>query len=960
MMMSVCPSRIGLVYYPPEGLINSNFFIGYNYSQLMENPTFQFFILSEGLKCRGYFVKTTGMYFLQSHRISIPFANHPLCALNDSEHKYRDYLSPLQNDKFCWNDSLTFNGRPYAVNPDICSYAGECISQYRIRDGTYDCFPGTILEDEDMILEKNYCTGNVGRYRFQCFDDKHKCLPLDTLGVGYDDCSNSYDEKWYGTGVSLRQQIPCYKGQTTDCHRLKTYIQQSSVGYSSNSQRQESTNRIPFRLYCNSFWDLDKHVDEMSSSCRHWVCQNHEYQCRTGQCIAFDSVCDSEWDCADASDEEAIVLVEKWSIHNAGLPNLPSQVEKCRKQYSRSPFSNICNTSFEFGCYLSRVSNPLDIQLNRPCINLTQIGDGIEDCYNAYDEKNTFTANLYGEPMWGFHFRCESVDKKYQHACYLGNNCSEILCSKDRDKTGSCSDTKDFICLGDDHCKKNARCDGKLDCFHGEDEYWCLSSTFGDENLYRFEKEKKSDALVQYLSPIWYPPEGMLMTNQQKLSASIISLQNDQFFKVHSYQCNRGVAVLQMNETQCLCPPAYYGRWCEFFSDRVSIIAHVDQKMLPKTISNITLKIKANFLFNNAIIDHHEFDVVPIFERVNIVKHKFYLLYSRSALMLAHKQWRYFNRSDVINNHPYSVHFDVFTLEKNNSVEKLGSWHYPVYFDYLPAFRLAIVLKFPTWFGNATLDPCWQNSCIVNSTCMPVFNQNNSYYCSCKSGYYGTNCSMYESRCNTYCSVSAFCLLDDYNLQATKNKPHCICPLGHFGPRCNLKYDDCSSNSCFNNGTCLPNYDRSGEKPYKCNCSQRFYGNRCQNEKTSVLVALNMTKALSARATVMQLYNYLIFGLALTIQHQKVYYGLPSTIRYYSPSLNAPTFGVLKIYEGLSHPQYFIMYVLNRTVINITSSPQYCPHASSLLSTGEFLINNNIHIIWIFTVRNRSVCFSCL
>jgi hypothetical protein len=56
-------------------------------------------------------------------------------------------------------------------------------------------------------------------------------------------------------------------------------------------------------------------------------------------------------------------------------------------------YSSVCNTSFEFGCYRSRVSKPLDIESNRPCINLTQIGDNVEDCYNAYDEKNTFTTN---------------------------------------------------------------------------------------------------------------------------------------------------------------------------------------------------------------------------------------------------------------------------------------------------------------------------------------------------------------------------------------------------------------------------------------------------------------------------------------------------------------------------------------------------------------------------------------
>jgi hypothetical protein len=298
--------------------------------------------------------------------------------------------------------------------------------------------------------------------------------------------------------------------------------------------------------------------------------------------------------------------------------------------------------------------------------------------------------------------------------------------------------------------------------------------------------------------------------------------------------------------------------------------------------------------------------------------------------MLAHKQWRYFNRSDVINNHPYSVHFDVFSLEKNNSVEEIGSWYYPVYFDYLPAFRLAVVLKFPSWFENTTLNPCSKNSCNDNSICLSVFNQNNSYYCSCKSGYYGTNCSMYEPLCKTYCSANALCRADNFDLQAKKNKLYCICPLGHFGPRCNLKYDECNSNSCLNNGTCFPNYDPSGENPYLCICSERFYG--------SVHIDLNMKRTLSARATVVQLYNIVTRSLALGIQYQQIHHGIPSSISYYHSAIIAPHIGILKIYEDLSHPQYFLVYFLIEQKINIPSSPAYCPHASLLLSEGKFFL----------------------
>ncbi|CAM4839668.1 unnamed protein product [Rotaria magnacalcarata] len=201
------------------------------------------------------------------------------------------FLSPIQNDKFCWNDSLTFNGRPYAVNLEICPYAGECISQYRIHGGTPDCLDAS---DEIMILDKNYCMGNAGRHRFQCFDDDYTYLPLSHLGRDVPSCSNSYDKNWYGTGGLLRRQFLCSKTRTTHCHHLKAYIQQSSAKNSTNNaslvstQRQESKKLIAFRSYCDTFWKLDNHIDELSSSCQHWVCEHDRYRCRTGQCILLD------------------------------------------------------------------------------------------------------------------------------------------------------------------------------------------------------------------------------------------------------------------------------------------------------------------------------------------------------------------------------------------------------------------------------------------------------------------------------------------------------------------------------------------------------------------------------------------------------------------------------------------------------------------------------------------------
>ncbi|CAF1557947.1 unnamed protein product [Rotaria magnacalcarata] len=952
-MIHVCPDVDRLVVYPPQGLINQNILIFYDYTHLLENPNFQFFTLFGNIKCRSYLfrVKEHIPLPMQMGLVTTPMITNVLCMERFVANGDRDFHSAHQYDKFCWNGSMTFNGHPYAVNPDICNdLAGECISQYRIRNGFGDCLNDL---DEEETETKTYCTGRVGQQRFQCFNHQQKCLTLPWLGTGTADCSNEYDEKWFGTGIILKTQFPCFQSQTDGCHHVKAYIQQSSTtnktynGPLGSRQQQSTTKDLSFYRYCDSFWDLPEHVDEDSSACRQWICPKHEYQCQTGQCIPVDWICDGEWDCSDASDEEAIVIIKQWSDHNMNLASLPSQRRKCDDRYKRTPFSDKCNTSFEFGCYRFGVSNPLDINSYRPCINLSQIGDGVEDCYNAYDEKNTFTAESLIGDMWGFHAQCSNGHLIYAHACIPNTkgNCNNFLCSRFRDTYGSCTSEEDFICLNDSLCKKNIRCNGIFDCAHGEDEYWCPAGSYINQYDYRFDKESIITQRMAFRLPTSYPSIEILETNQSDKIESIHTLLYDGSFTIHSFQCNRGVTIIKLNQTKCLCPPAYYGRWCEFFTDRISIIAYLDQTTLLKTITNLTLKIKANFFFNDQIVDHHQFIIVPTIERVKKIKHRFYLLYSRSADMLAHKRDRYFNRTDIIDNHPYSVHFDLYTLKKNKNVEEIGSWHYPIYFDYLPSHRLAVVLRFPSWYENGTLNPCSQRSCRQNSTCLPILNQNHSYYCSCKSGYYGKQCDLYEPHCETYCSSNALCRVTH------GTHPYCICPLDHFGPQCNLKYDGCDSRTCLNGGSCHPTYDPSLEAPFLCICSRGFYGDRCEKSPSSVHIHFNTTDISSVRAAVIQLYS--VSYSEFSIRHQQVYHTLLSTMIYHHSERMPPLVGLLKTYDHSLTARYFLIYSLLQSLINITSSPRYCPLASSYLSQ-DTLANTNLSIPDVF--KYHQIC----
>ncbi|CAF4718539.1 unnamed protein product, partial [Rotaria sp. Silwood2] len=141
-----------------------------------------------------------------------------LCAMSEYINGYRDNSSRFQYEKNCWNEFRTFNDRPYAVFSGVCNTSRECISQYRIHDGYHDCID---KEDDFKHFEKDYCTGNVKRHRFQCFHNEHKCLSISYLGSGKNECSNGYDEIWYDTGNAIAQEINCHEGNDAGCGRLR-------------------------------------------------------------------------------------------------------------------------------------------------------------------------------------------------------------------------------------------------------------------------------------------------------------------------------------------------------------------------------------------------------------------------------------------------------------------------------------------------------------------------------------------------------------------------------------------------------------------------------------------------------------------------------------------------------------------------------------------------------------------
>ncbi|CAF1615086.1 unnamed protein product, partial [Didymodactylos carnosus] len=339
-----------------------------------------------------------------------------------------------------------------------------------IRDGVKNC----VSEDDESTDELALTTcSNIRRHRFRCSIEEPACLSVTSLGNHRDNCRNSFDELWMGTNMKL-SNMNCNSESTLECGILRQYIEASWISIDKNQSSVQF--KLPFRAYCDTFWNLPSHEDENSTECqKSWVCLEEQWQCHTGQCIDKNWVLDGEWDCPDASDEEAIF---DWGIsdRNAQVIQLSVLEEKFYRHHGAQPFSAFCNLSEEFPCLRADMPNELhNFTHYRPCINRRQIGDGRVDCYGAIDERNTLPS-CHRPTMLGYYFTCLS-----HYICIsYSKHCSPETCRDisndhfwcDRFKRSFFDGKKDFVCInGSD--TKGGRCNRIWNCPFGEDEYMC-------------------------------------------------------------------------------------------------------------------------------------------------------------------------------------------------------------------------------------------------------------------------------------------------------------------------------------------------------------------------------------------------------------------------------------------------------------------------------------------------------
>jgi hypothetical protein len=480
-----------LIYPRPDPLLSPYVYMSYARERDWTNKKPDSVLYKGQVKCMGYQLITndtqlwpvTETFRLYRYRVS----EYRICNMTEATGGIRNKSGP-HYDINCWNNSKTFNNRSYQVSFRCTT---RCISKYRVRDGTDDCY----YSDEAFAIN-NSCP-QIQRHRLQCSSSELTCLLIGELGTWGSACSNKRDEFDGESDKIILASIVCIQRTDPECAYLRNYIQMSSDNNTNKATvannsivNDHSTTAIPFQSYCNSLLNTKSGIDESPQFCKQWVCFSDEYQCLSGQCISQSWVCDGkftlltifsrtfifhivfvgEWDCSDGSDEQSIFMLDYFNDHNSKLMNLTKIKERCYQQYrsNNTPFSDICNISLEYPCFRTGISDPLNITLHRPCINLTQIGDGKTDCLSDLDERNRLQCSDLG--MLGFHFRLnDTFCVQYNLLCTTsypwtsGTNVAyDTICfhQKKLFKNGtvsSCNSLNDVMCL-DDVCLKNARC----------------------------------------------------------------------------------------------------------------------------------------------------------------------------------------------------------------------------------------------------------------------------------------------------------------------------------------------------------------------------------------------------------------------------------------------------------------------------------------------------------------------
>ena len=735
--------------------------------------------------------------------------------------------------------------------------------------------------------------------------------------------------------------MQCYQQRRDECLRLRQYIELQSGNSITNEQRFPKF-VLPFRSYCDTFWDLNDAEDENTNECQQsWICAADQGRCPTGHCIESSWFLDLEWDCPDAEDEKHLLH----AIVQAAQQRVASLSLSANKSFF---LSNTCNQTKPFLCLVSGISH-----LQFYCIDHSQIGAGKIDCAGAIDERNTMK-HCSESTTLGYNFKCASTNTciPYSRHCQQGFRCpnrsdDDFWCSY-QNKFSTCQNANDFLCF-DGTCAVGGRCNKLFECPLFEDEYMCDYPSSSSQKIiaYREEKElRTSTKRKAFLFPRFpfdaHITDSMTTTHiTGPLTSNVSSTNLSISSSLAAFFCNRGIGILSSNDSIIFfCPPQYFGEKCQYHNDRLSILLHLNLSQSLYTSQsdpNITLKLLVLFLSDNQTLITHEFHLRPALEINTLVEKKMVdLPYSHSSMFRQQRAERYFNRSKILADQPYSIQIELYEVARLKAPSLMAVWKYPIFFDYLPVFRFAKVLHLTK--GNKTRSRCSNDSCRSNEECHPLMNsKSGEILCLCKANFSGENCEIEDEQClSGYCALESLCKPNYRRLVRGNVLPFCICPSGRYGTRCDVTDDLCQPNQCQNGGLCFPT---SKVDQILCLCPHEYFGPRCEQAKPHILLSFH--ESVQCAGVVIQFFNIDLITLDLRLADQQVFKSIPQSIEYYHAQETVSGMILEKVYsssEDASPDFYLLSLFVNAKSIDgqtMMSEINRCPHVSTLVESNH-------------------------
>ncbi|CAF0830570.1 unnamed protein product [Rotaria sordida] len=594
------------------------------------------------------------------------------------------------------------------------------------------------------------------------------------------------------------------------------------------------------------------------------------------------------------------------------------------------------------------------------CNNTYTRCDGLWNCFNGADEIDCDSLSLLKCPS--YHHICVSP-QTYELMCLSIEKANDgnIDCVGATDEPKLCRSKnhqpkyENFYCKNDTihSCiRSHNLCSSQQQCMYGDDEPIC-NSTKNKPSLYSICNDIYASIrtdiqnfICQRRSDLYKMRIVHFAVNKLRQSDKQLTIQNQMtrfisipILRQYDQRCHRGLPLQvwlnnngNLNTIVCLCPPSFYGNFCQYQNQRVSLTLQF--QTFSDSRQTLFALIIALIDDSNERIIHSSQQLTYLYFQHCRVKFNIYLLYSTRP------------KNSTKN---YFIHIDVY---EKISFKYRGSLFIPIHFPFLPVHRIALQLNIPRI--TSTIETCSDKNCNHGRSIKYSNDPKGSSFCQCDREWSGKYCNIPHT---CMCSSDSLCIGVLAN-----NRSICVCPLNKWSARCLLQHTICQSGgnrTCLNGGQCVPIDDNMifNEK-FICICPKGFSGKRCEKSDNQIILSFDKDILLPQ---VILIHFIQVIDNALP-QNGSTFKNIPVnqnsvTIRWSRP------FHI--VFIELFNNNYYLITVqttYNETMIisKTVHSSDHCKHISEILN--ETIVN--FHLIrrikyYHLSCEKRSLLLTC-